>query len=79
VLDRPWSQPWEYRPELLETASARLDELFAAAGRPGSSPAASRAVVDRLLDDLDVSGALDVALADGGDAARQLVRVLALG
>jgi cysteinyl-tRNA synthetase len=36
-------------------------------------------VVDRLLDDLDVSGALDVALADGGDAARQLVRVLALG
>ena len=79
VLDRPWSQPWEYRPELLETASARLDELFAAAGRPGSSPAASRTVADRLLDDLDVSGALDVALTDGGDAARQLVRVLALG
>jgi L-cysteine:1D-myo-inositol 2-amino-2-deoxy-alpha-D-glucopyranoside ligase len=26
-----------------------------------------------------VSGALDVAITDGGDAARQLVRVLALG
>ena len=50
----------------------------AAAGRPGSSPVASRAVADRLFDDLDVSGALDVAISDGGDAARQLVRVLAL-
>lgn len=79
VLDRPWSQPWEYRPELVETASARLDALFSAAGRSGSSPAASRAVADRLFDDLDVSGALDVAITDGGDAARQLVRVLALG
>jgi cysteinyl-tRNA synthetase len=36
-------------------------------------------VADRLFDDLDVSGALDVAISDGGDAARQLVRVLALG
>ena len=79
VLDRPWLQPWEYRPELVEAASARLDALFSAAGRPGSSPTASRAVVDRLLDDLDVPGALEVALTDGGDAARQLVRVLALG
>jgi L-cysteine:1D-myo-inositol 2-amino-2-deoxy-alpha-D-glucopyranoside ligase len=79
VLDRPWAQPWEYRPELLETASARLDALFSAAGRSGSSPAASRAVADRLFDGLDVSGALDVAITDGGDAARQLVRVLALG
>lgn len=79
VLDRPWSQPWEYRPELLAAASARLDALFSAAGRPGSSAATTRAVADRLLDDLDVSGALDVAVTDGGDAARQLVRVLALG
>ncbi|HST97748.1 MAG TPA: class I tRNA ligase family protein, partial [Geodermatophilus sp.] len=44
VLDRPWSQPWEYRPELLERATARLDALFSAAGRSASSPAASRAV-----------------------------------
>ncbi|WNV73716.1 cysteine--tRNA ligase [Geodermatophilus sp. DSM 44513] len=79
VLDRPWSQPWEYRPELLEAAGTRLDALYAAAGRPGSSRAAGSAVADRLLDDLDVPGALEVALTDGGDAARQLVRVLALG
>src|SRR5919199_1297754 len=69
VLDRPWSQPWEYRPELVATASARLDALFSAAGRSGSSPAASRAVADRLFDDLDVAGALDVAITDGGDPA----------
>jgi L-cysteine:1D-myo-inositol 2-amino-2-deoxy-alpha-D-glucopyranoside ligase len=79
VVDRPWAQPWEYRPELLEAAQARLDALFSAAGRPSSSSAAGREVTDRLLDDLDVPGALDVAVADGGDAARLLIRVLALG
>ncbi|RBY83063.1 cysteine--tRNA ligase [Geodermatophilus sp. TF02-6] len=79
VLDRPWAQPWEYRPSSIGGAQARLDALFSAAGRPGSSPAAGRAVVDRLLDDLDVPGALDVAIAEGGDAARRVVRVLALG
>jgi cysteinyl-tRNA synthetase len=79
VLDRAWAQPWEYRPELLEGAQARLDALFSAAGRRGSSATASRAVTDRLLDDLDVPGALDVAVAEGGDAARLLVRVLSLG
>ncbi|MGY1593583.1 cysteine--tRNA ligase [Geodermatophilus sp. SYSU D00708] len=79
VLDRPWSQPWEYRPELVERAAERLDALYAAAGRPSSSPSAAGAVTDRLLDDLDVPGALDVALTDGGDAARLLVRVLSLG
>ncbi|SFL43144.1 cysteine--tRNA ligase [Geodermatophilus ruber] len=79
VLDRPWSQPWEYRPELLEQAQARLDALYSAAGRPSSPGSASRAVTDRLLDDLDVPGALDVAVTEGGDAARLLVRVLALG
>ncbi|MGY1708793.1 cysteine--tRNA ligase [Geodermatophilus sp. SYSU D00758] len=79
VLDRPWHDPWEYRPGLLEGAQDRLDALFSAAGRPSSSPAAARAVADRLLDDLDVPGALDVAVTEGGDAARLLVRVLALG
>ncbi|NEK58614.1 class I tRNA ligase family protein [Geodermatophilus sabuli] len=79
VLDRPWSQPWEFRPGLVEAATARLDALFAAAGRRASSTAAAHEVTDRLLDDLDVPGALDVAVAEGGDAARLLVRVLALG
>jgi cysteinyl-tRNA synthetase len=36
-------------------------------------------VAERLLDDLDVSGALDVAVDEGGDAARLAVRVLSFG
>jgi len=39
----------------------------------------SRAVVHRFFDDLDASGALDVAVAEGRDAARHLVQVLAAG
>jgi L-cysteine:1D-myo-inositol 2-amino-2-deoxy-alpha-D-glucopyranoside ligase len=79
LLDRPWAQPWEYRPDLLAGARARRDALFAAAARPDSAPAATAEVAARLLDDLDVPGALDVAVAAGGEAARLLTRVLALG
>jgi L-cysteine:1D-myo-inositol 2-amino-2-deoxy-alpha-D-glucopyranoside ligase len=79
LLDRPARESWEFRPEQLAEANARLDALFSAAGRPGSSTAAEDAVTDRLLDDLDVSGALDIAVTEGGDVARSLVRVLSLG
>jgi cysteinyl-tRNA synthetase len=79
LLDRPARESWEFRPELLAEAGARLDALFSAAGRPGSSAAAEDAVTDRLLDDLDVSGALDIAVTEGGDVARSLIRVLSLG
>lgn len=79
LLDRPWAQPWEYRPELLAGARERRDALFAAAARPESAPAATGEVAARLLDDLDVRGALDVATEAGGEAARLLIRVLALG
>lgn len=79
LLDRPWGQAWEYAPALLGQSHARLDALFTAAGRPGVSATASGAVRGRLLADLDVPGALDVAIEEGGDAARQLVRVLSLG
>jgi L-cysteine:1D-myo-inositol 2-amino-2-deoxy-alpha-D-glucopyranoside ligase len=79
LLDRPWNQSWEFAPGLLDGAHARLDALYAAAGRPGASAAAEAAVADRLLDELDVPGALDVGVEAGGDAARLLVRVLSLG
>jgi cysteinyl-tRNA synthetase len=79
LLDRPWGEAWEYRADLLDGAHARLDALFTAGGRPGSTAAEVAAVSGRLLDDLDVPGALDVAVEAGGDAARLLVRVLALG
>jgi cysteinyl-tRNA synthetase len=79
LLDRSWGRAWEFAPELLEQSHARLDALFTAAGRPAASATAAGAVRARLLADLDVPGALDVAIEEGGDAARQLVRVLALG
>lgn len=79
LLDRPWDQAWEFRSELLVGAHARLDALFSAAGRRGASEAATAAVTASLLADLDVPEALDVAVQEGGDAARLAVRVLALG
>jgi len=78
LLDRRWHEAWEFAPGLLDGAHARLDALYAAAGRPGSSAGGVAGVTAALLDDLDVPGALDVALEAGGDAARLLVRVLAL-
>jgi L-cysteine:1D-myo-inositol 2-amino-2-deoxy-alpha-D-glucopyranoside ligase len=79
LLDRPWSQGWEYRPELLETATEKLHDLYAAAARPASDEAALEEVTAALLDDLDVPRALAVATEAGGSAGRLLIRVLALG
>ena len=79
LLDRRWSEPWEYRPDDLERAGSRLDELYAAAGRPGTTTGAgTAAVAEALLDDLDVPRAVAVAIEDGGEAARLAVRVLSL-
>jgi cysteinyl-tRNA synthetase len=85
ILDRPWSQAWNYRAEDLSAAGDRLDRLYAAAGRvsTGDAAVAGDAAADEvrraLLDDLDVRRALDVAEESGGDAARLLLRTLALG
>ncbi len=80
LLDRPWAEAWDYDAEVLAAAEQRLDTLYAAAGRPGEgSPAAADEVRAALLADLDVPRALDAATeAGGGDAARQLVRLLGL-
>jgi cysteinyl-tRNA synthetase len=78
LLDRRWATPWDWTPELLGQAAARLDALRVAAGQPHSSGAAQAAVVEALADDLDVPRALDIAIEEGGAAARDLVQVLAL-
>lgn len=79
LLDRRWSEPWEFSVEELRAAAARLERLYAAAGRPESSAAATDAVSAALLDDLDVPRALDIAEAEGGQAARHMIGVLSLG
>ena len=78
ILDRPWRSGWDYRELDLADAAARLDRLYSAAGRPGTSPSAAEEVVSALLDDLDVPRALDVAEDAGGEATRLLLRTLEL-
>jgi L-cysteine:1D-myo-inositol 2-amino-2-deoxy-alpha-D-glucopyranoside ligase len=78
LLNRTWSSEWEYRAADLESAVADLESLYVAAGRPNRSARAAEAVTAALLNDLDIPGALAVARQEGGDAARGLVRVLAL-
>jgi cysteinyl-tRNA synthetase len=58
----------------------RLDRLYAAAGRLGSSsPASEEAATAALLTDLAVPRALDVAEEAGGATARLVLRTLSLG
>ncbi|MGI8678015.1 MAG: cysteine--tRNA ligase [Jatrophihabitans sp.] len=77
LLNRPWSQPWAYSPEHLDAAEATLEQLYAAAARADVVSGAA-AIPGALLDDLDVPRALEIALADGGQAARTFIELLAL-
>ncbi|GAA5138200.1 cysteine--tRNA ligase [Pseudonocardia adelaidensis] len=78
LLDRPWNRAWDYRPDALQDAARLLEELYVAGGTPGAGDAAVAAVRAALLDDLDVPTAVRTAVEAGGDAARQLIRALAL-
>ncbi|MFN2562805.1 MAG: class I tRNA ligase family protein [Jatrophihabitans sp.] len=77
LLNRPWGRAWEYDPSALDDAEALLERLYGAASSPGLAPGAA-AVPAALLDDLDVSRAVAIALEDGGQAARTLIEILAL-
>ena len=78
LLDRRYATPWDYSSAVLEQAGVRLDALRVAAGRQAGLESASQAVLDALIDDLDVPRALDVAIEEGGQAARDLISILAL-
>jgi cysteinyl-tRNA synthetase len=82
LLDRPWACGWDYAEAELDTATARLERLYRAAGRPsGTEPAqaaAAGAISRELCDDLNVSGALHIAEETGGAAARSLIATLGL-
>ncbi|MCY7363757.1 MAG: cysteine--tRNA ligase [Frankiaceae bacterium] len=78
LLDRRYGTPWDYTDAALEQAGRRLDALRSAAGRAHGSTAAPEAALLALVDDLDVPRALDIAIEEGGQAARDLVAVLAL-
>jgi cysteinyl-tRNA synthetase len=77
LLNRRWSEPWEFTPAQVDDAAARLERLYAASGRPGTG-AGRIEVLGALADDLDVPGAVALAEEAGGAAARTLLRVLKL-
>jgi cysteinyl-tRNA synthetase len=85
LLDRRWSDDWDYAPAELDAAEARLERLYRAAGRAGSASAldssqeaAGEAIAAALRDDLDVPVALAIAEEAGGVAARSLIATLGL-
>jgi len=79
ILDRPWAESWDYQPGLLDTAAARLENLYQAAGRIAASDPAAVDEMRRLLaTELDVPAALDLAIETGGGPARTLASVLGL-
>ncbi|MCL8025368.1 cysteine--tRNA ligase [Nocardioides bruguierae] len=79
LLHRDRHEPWECEDAVFEAAATTLDKLYAAAGSPAERADAGSGrdrVLAALLADLDVPAAVDVALAEGGDAARYLLDVL---
>jgi cysteinyl-tRNA synthetase len=83
LINRPWAEAWDYESAELDAATARLEQLYRAAGRGGSPPdaaqvAAAGAITAALRDDLDVPTALAVAEDAGGAAARSLISTLGL-
>jgi L-cysteine:1D-myo-inositol 2-amino-2-deoxy-alpha-D-glucopyranoside ligase len=78
LLNRPWQQSWEFRRADIDDQVKALDRLYSAAGTARTSPTATGAVTAALLDDLDVPTALAIAEESGGDAARLVLRTLAL-
>jgi cysteinyl-tRNA synthetase len=77
VLNRPWGDTWSYSADLLDSSGAIIEDLYAAAAKPGRE-AGVAAVPHALLDDMNVPRALAVALEDGGQAARTFIELLAL-
>jgi cysteinyl-tRNA synthetase len=77
-LNRSWDAAWEYTQSELNAAASLVEDLYSAAARPDASTSGLAAVPAALLRDLDVPTALAIALEDGGQAARNLIEILAL-
>jgi len=78
ILDRPWDEDWDYSPALLDRAEKRLEDLYQAAGRTGTSRAAVPEIARLLAADLNVTAAVDTGIEEGGAAARSVAATLGL-
>jgi cysteinyl-tRNA synthetase len=78
ILDRPWGEDWDYSPALLDRAETRLEQLYRAAGRTQTASTALAETGRLLAAGLNVPAAVDVAVEEGGAAARSVSAVLGL-
>jgi cysteinyl-tRNA synthetase len=79
ILDRPWAGDWDYNGASLAAAAARLADLYRAAARTDRASQGGAGEISRLLAaDLNVPGAVEVAIETGGAAARLPIATLGL-
>jgi cysteinyl-tRNA synthetase len=78
ILDRPWGENWDYFPALLDRAEKRLEDLYQAAGRTATAPAAVAEIGRLLAADLNVTAAIDMGIEEGGAATRTVTGALGL-
>ncbi len=78
LLNRSRDQPWECTETEFADAASVLERLYAAAGSATDTTAAVEEVLGLLVTELDVPGALELALDQGGQAARFLIQTLEL-
>jgi cysteinyl-tRNA synthetase len=78
LLNRPWQRSWDFQHSDIDTQANQLDRLYSAAGTARSSKTAADAIIAALVNDLDVPAALAIGEESGGDAARLVLRTLAL-
>jgi cysteinyl-tRNA synthetase len=78
LLDRPWSQTWDFEVAELERAATRLDSLRTAASVAGGSEAAANEVARLMVEGQHSVAALDLAIDEQGESARLGARLLGL-
>jgi len=78
LISRPWADPWDFVEDDLHSASARLEQIWSAATKPGSDEASHAAAIAALEDDLNVPAALDIAEEAGGQVVRRLGTLLGI-
>ncbi len=82
LLRRHFAESWSFVASDLDVVEGEVEQLFGASARPakgsGDGVVAQEVVLSALRDDLDVVSALQIALEEGGPAARTLVEILGL-
>ena len=76
LLHRRYDTPWECEEQVFAEAGRLADELLELAGDRDSHSVRHDGVLEALADDLDVPRAVEVARAEGREAARYLLDVL---